>query len=704
MPPDTDAGVIAYFDNVDVPLCVTGRDGVVRRWNSAMAELTGRPSDEAVGHDLASLGVAPTRTSAVVDLFEQFGAGHPWHGRVSVHRRDGGRLTGTLLALPVAEEIACLFLPGTNDDAERLSRLQAITALLSGTRTRDDVCTILVNEGVAGVEATTAVLCLLTDDGTELEIVRSVGLAVETEENWRRFPLESPVPAADAVRTGKLVVFSTLEERDRLYPMFSGQPSRNQAFATVPLGGGRRPIGAVTFGWTEARSFTPEDHRFLAALAEQCTQALERCRLREAEERERRRKEFLAEASAMLASSLDYETTIERVARLLLPELADACVVHVDSPGGLRLVTVAHVDPVHEQLLRQLGADDAFARHMRLVEVAESGRPLLVASIRPTVWDSVATDDVERVKLQRLGLSSGLAVPLVAAGERVGVLSMAMSVSGRSYSADDVATAQDIADRAAVAIQNARTHQALRDVARTLQRSLLPAARPSIPGLDVAAAYHPVSDSEVGGDFYDVFPVAPGRWGVVIGDVCGKGVAAASLTALARYTVRTAAVGSDAPSSVLRRLNQAILDEGIDDRFCTIAHLVVEPGDGQATVTLSCGGHPLPIHIDAKGELRALGRPGSGIGMFPDPDLVDTVHVLGSGESLVLYTDGVLEARSPGGAFDPELFMNALSAAAAGGADAQGLAEAVERAVLAFEGGTPRDDMAVLVLRVPPAG
>lgn len=588
--------------------------------------------------------------------------------------------------------------------AEQLARLQQITALLSSTKTRDDVCTVLVTEGVAGVDATTAALCLLSDDGAELELVRSVGLTPDVEANWRRFPLDAPVPAADAVRTGKAVLFSSLEERDRLYPMFSGQPSRNQAFATVPLTVGARTMGAVTFGWAEQRQFSIEDRRFLLALAEQCAQAVDRCRLAAAEARERKRKEFVAEAGVVLASSLEYQTTMERLARMVLPELADACAVHVFEGDRLEMVTVAHVDPAHEKLLRSLGMqDDSLARSMRLHEVARGREPLLVESVTPDVWHAIAKDDRQRVQLQRLGLSSGLAVPLVASGQSLGVLSLAMSVSGRRYTADDVSMARELGDRAAVAVHNARTHRALRDVARTLQRSLLPAESPSIPGLDVAAVYHPVSDSEVGGDFYDVFPVAEGRWGVVIGDVCGKGVQAASLTALARYTVRAVAIGADGPSAVLSRLNQAVLDEGVDDRFCTIAHLMVEPGDGQAKVTLACGGHPLPLLVDAQGGLKAVGRPGSGIGMFPDPDLVDTVHTLGPGEALVLYTDGVLEARSPDGAFDPDLFASALAAAGRAGADAAGLAGAVERAVLAFEGGHARDDMAVLILRVPPA-
>ncbi|MDQ1445017.1 MAG: hypothetical protein QOI20_1481 [Acidimicrobiaceae bacterium] len=718
----------AVLTNAPVALAILDRDLRYVRANRALAEVNGISAEEHVGRRITEV-VKGMPEEALADMRKVFETGQPVVGRrvlaettaqpgvarewqvgyYPIALRGEVRWVGAVVLEETERRLLLEAEQSARRQAERtaeqLTRLQSMTALLSAANSQSDVCSVLVDQGVAGVGATTAVLCLLSADGTTLDVVRSVGLRPETEENWAHFPLDAPVPACDAVRTGKLVLFSNLEERDRLYPVFSGAPTRNQAFATVPVMVGRTALGAVTFGWEESREFTAEDKRFLTALAEQCGQALERCRLAEADARQRMRKDFVAEAGRVLSSSLDYEITIERVARLLLPELADACAVHVTTGDRLEMVTVAHVDRVHEKLLRDLTMqDDDLAHQLHLHEVSRSRRPLLVESIAPDVWTTMATDNKRRVQLQRLGLMSGLAVPLVASGQSLGVLSMAMSVSGRRYTKDDVAVAQDIADRAAVAIHNARTHRAMRDVARTLQRSLLPSTEPAIPGLDVAAVYHPVSESEVGGDFFDVFAVGPGKWGVVIGDVCGKGVPAASLTALARYTVRAVGVGNDSPAAVLLRLNQAVLDEGMDDRFCTIAYLVVEPGEGQAKVTLACGGHPLPYLVDRAGDLRTVGRPGGGIGMFPDPDLIDTVHVLNPGESLVLYTDGVLEARSPDGEFAPDLFVEALgkAAAAGDGADAKALAQAVESAVLAFEGGTARDDMAVLVLRVPP--
>jgi serine phosphatase RsbU (regulator of sigma subunit) len=184
-----------------------------------------------------------------------------------------------------------------------------------------------------------------------------------------------------------------------------------------------------------------------------------------------------------------------------------------------------------------------------------------------------------------------------------------------------------------------------------------------------------------------------------MGDVCGKGVAAASLTALARYTVRAGAI-EGAPASVLRLLNRAILDSDAGERFCTIAHARLEPSEGRARVTLACGGHPLPLLLRADGTVEEVGLPGTAVGLFPEVQLTEVELTLEAGDALAFYTDGFTEARTPDGRFDNDLLPKVLATAA--GHDAEGIAEIVEREVLAFQGGRPRDDMALLVVRVRP--
>lgn len=239
-----------------------------------------------------------------------------------------------------------------------------------------------------------------------------------------------------------------------------------------------------------------------------------------------------------------------------------------------------------------------------------------------------------------------------------------------------------------------------RALAQTLQASFIPAEPPTVPGVDLAAYYRPAgAGDEVGGDFYDVFATARGDWAVILGDVCGKGAEAATVTSLARYTARAAAMLDPRPSHVLGTLNAAILRQQ-PDRFCTAVYVRIETSDaGPPRLTICSGGHNLPLHVRG-GEVVTVGVPGTLLGAFDDVDLVDTHLELGSGESLVLYTDGVTEARHRDGAFyGDERLRRALRTPAEGAAD---LVSHLAEEVVAFQHGAPRDDIAVLALMAQP--
>jgi serine phosphatase RsbU (regulator of sigma subunit)/anti-sigma regulatory factor (Ser/Thr protein kinase) len=303
-----------------------------------------------------------------------------------------------------------------------------------------------------------------------------------------------------------------------------------------------------------------------------------------------------------------------------------------------------------------------------------------------------------------------ICVPLVLEQRSVGALVISFA-DELTWGPADAEFFAAIAHQCAQALERARLYDQTSRIARTLQDSLLPPQPPAIPGLEVAVRYRSVGRrTEVGGDFYDVFRIAPGRWGVVIGDVSGKGIAAASLTALARYTVRAAAKREPSPAEVLAFLNEAVLEARSEDRFCTVAYLEVTPGVALpgapgtpgtpgAQVRLSVGGHPLPTLRTRRGEVRTVGTPGLAIGLLPMIDVEDDEFSLEPGDALVLVTDGVTEARSPSGVFAVEVVERVLRRA--DGADAEALADRIERAVLDFQDGRPRDDLAVVVLRVP---
>ena len=252
--------------------------------------------------------------------------------------------------------------------------------------------------------------------------------------------------------------------------------------------------------------------------------------------------------------------------------------------------------------------------------------------------------------------------------------------------------------RIASAVENARLYETASSIAKTLQASLLPPSLPELAGVEMAAAYRPAGRGyEVGGDFYDVFGTAADDWFVVVGDVCGKGAEAAAVTALARYTIRAAAVRTRSPRAILRLLSDAmILQSEGSGRFCTIACARVEFGRVPARVTVACGGHPLPLLVRAGGSVAYVGTPGTLLGLVQDPQLEERSAELVPGDTLVLYTDGLTEAGAPARVWsDDEL---AAAAAATAGRSA---AETVQQLVDAALGPVPvpRDDVAVLALR-----
>jgi len=276
----------------------------------------------------------------------------------------------------------------------------------------------------------------------------------------------------------------------------------------------------------------------------------------------------------------------------------------------------------------------------------------------------------------------------------------------RRWSTGDVEVLETLAYVASgeVALQVAVQHAAVRAVlAQTLQESLLPPRLPVIPGLQVAARYVAGgTGAEVLGDFYDVFPSVRGSWGLVVGDVCGKGVPAAKSTALARYTLRAEAHRETRPRLILGALNQALLEWPTDDpRFLTAIYATVRATAAGATVQICSGGHPLALVHRADGRVQTFGQPGSLLGILPDPDLHDSRTLLRPGDSMVLFTDGVTEAR---GHVDHDLYGEDRLrdvVARVGDMSAARIADAIQQAALAFSGGDSSDDTVALALKVP---
>ena len=414
------------------------------------------------------------------------------------------------------------------------------------------------------------------------------------------------------------------------------------------------------------------------------------------------RARFLADAAAALAGSLDYEITLQQVADLAIPAFADGCIVELaDADGHLVPVAMAHRDRDKVGLMRELREEyPAEQRATRGVgHVFRTGDSELYAELDPEALHEGAAEDRQLELLETLDVRSLMIVPMSTGGRRLGTIAFALSESARRYDRADLSVAEELARRAAVAIDNARLYRERSYIARTLQESLLPPELPEVAGAEVAARFHPAGEAiEVGGDFYDVFDTSHG-WSVVMGDVCGKGADAAAVTALARYTLRTLGVQETSPAEVLRKLNDALLRQRTDRRFCTVAYASLHVnGNGSAEVCLSTGGHPLPYVLRADGTVEAVGEPGTLLGVLPDVRLSDTAVKLGRGDLIVLYTDGVTEARGPQGMLGSDELAGVLASCT--GLDANSVAARIESAALEIQEGNPRDDIAILVVRI----
>src|SRR5438093_792910 len=425
-------------------------------------------------------------------------------------------------------------------------------------------------------------------------------------------------------------------------------------------------------------------------------------RARAEAEAARERAAYLAEASVILASSLDVRRTLTQIARLTVPRLADWCSVEmVETDGSIQSVAVAHVDPEEVAMARE------YRRRYPPDQSADSGIGSVIRTGRSEPLEDIPDqtlqermEDPERLEFARtLDVRSAMIVPLVADGRSLGAMSFASSESRRRFGQADLELAEDLAHRATVAVVNARLYEERSHVARTLQRSLLPQRLPDIPGVEIAAFYQPagLTRTDVGGDFYDAFEVGEGAWGIVIGDVCGKGVEAAAMTGIARHAIRAAAVHQINPSAVLADLNEVLRREEAEG-FCTVAMGRLESHDGGATLTVSCGGHPLPVVLRRDGSVETVGSPGTLVGIFDDVELHDRTVGLQRGDTVVFYTDGLIDSRRR----EPidETALDALLATCRD-LDAMGTIECFRDAVADPEGESP-DDIAILALRIVP--
>ncbi|MFE9427191.1 SpoIIE family protein phosphatase [Kitasatospora sp. NPDC006697] len=687
--PSTEGPVLVAVAQLDAA-------GAVTAWNPDAEELFRRPAAEVLGRPWAELVVWPQHPSGPLDSVLRLAR---WEGVFGIRRADQRTIevygcqvrvldpTGApaTLCLIVRERDRAVLrgpdraLPG----GPAGGGLEPLDLLPEGVRA-DDLSGLLqqtVERARDLLDGDASYLLLATEDETEFEVRAATGLSAGRTKNVR-LPIDSGHSRYDSARLP--AVHDDLTVRPHGAPLLAGSGLRS--LVTVPLKVEGRLIGSLGVAADRPGQYDNDHALRLQFAADRIALTVENARLAERERLRRGALSFLVEASDLLAGTLEHEQTLALMAQMAVPTLASWCAVYTQEERG-RLAELAYVlheeeeriDPLRELLLRT----PAEARDTADGTVFWTGPAEAMTPAEPTGL-----------------IGETVVLPLIARNRVIGLLVLGTR-SGVAFRQEILELAEDLSRRAALAMDNSRLYSERSATSRALQRSLLPPELPKIPGVEVEVFYQAAGEgNEVGGDFYDLFAIREGTYGFAIGDVCGTGPQAASVTGLARNSLRLLArEGLDAPQ-VLSRLNRAILDEGDRGRFLTLLYGELTPRqDGGAVLNLVCAGHPLPLRLRPDGEVTAAATSQPLLGVMEPLELTSEQLVLEPGEVLLCVTDGVTERREGMRMLGEEGLAEVLTGCT--GLTAGAVAARVQRAVERFAPEPPSDDMAIIALRVP---
>lgn len=418
-----------------------------------------------------------------------------------------------------------------------------------------------------------------------------------------------------------------------------------------------------------------------------------------AESRRRRAQDFLVAATRGLDASLDFDRTARTIVETAVPDLAELCVldfIRRDGWVGDSVVGAAHpqAGAMLEEIRRRTPLDPR-CNHP-VAQVLRAGRPMVWRDLTsPSVLEDVVQNEAHRRLIEETHYQSAAVAPLVARGSTLGAISFLHASTDLRYDAEDLGLLGELADRAAMALDNARLYEERDRIAQNLQRGLRPPEPPYVPGLDIAVAFDAFGEGiEIGGDVYDVLPTEDGCW-ILIGDVTGKGSVAAGVSVALRHSTRGLAREIDEPGELLARLNEMLLEGNSLNDFATALLLRLRRVGERWTATLAAAGHPPAIHVTGGGPVQLGG--GAVLGAWADAPIPSHEIELGAGETLVLATDGWFEA----GPAETHVASSALSELAHSFADLElgEMTECLRQDAIARSGGRLRDDLVLLAIR-----
>jgi PAS domain S-box-containing protein len=644
---------------LDAAVLVVDRDAKVRFANAAACDILGSSIESLLGADVPSTLFAEAEAGAITEVLDQvISIPREWTGELPLRRSDRTPLTAVLTCTPMwaGRKVtgAVLMVEPHSDKVreaarghrygDRLTRLARVSGELLLAADMDAVTKVTVEHTAEAAGATVASLSLLVDEDT-LALVGMHGGTVGVASRWATYPVSAQTPAGDCLRAGTTLVLRGREEIRTRYPHLEHAAEGERSMVCLPLRGARRILGVFTMTFPGRRAFEPNELEFFGILADACAQAIDRVSATEEATDQRAKLRFLADASAELASSLDYETTLARVAELAVPWFADWCSIQLAEDGDLRTLVVAHADPEKVSLARELQrrypADPDAPRGA--YHVLRTGQ----SEIIPDVPDELlveATQDAEHLRLAReLNLRSAISVPLVARGRTLGVITWVAGDAGRRFGPADLQFAEDLGRRAAVAIDNAGLHSETREAAIRLQRAVLPERLPEPSGWELAALYHPAGRTEVGGDFYDVIALDDQSLALFVGDVMGRGVGAAAAMSQMRSAIRANVAVDPAPAAVLAHLD-LLFEQFQIAQLVTLVYAVLDRATDE--MVLINAGHPPPLVLRADGTVDQLPEAdGPPLGV-PTPVRRAAVVALRAGDTLLAFSDGLIERRT----------------------------------------------------------
>ena len=667
--------VLQIARNAFVSLDETGR---VREWNPRAAELFGYPREEAIGAELAELIVPPAyRERHRAGLRRAIDAELPLTRRLIVEalRRDGREFPVEVSITAVREAGAPtpVFHAWIQDVSERQQLLGALEAQLRG---RDPGFGEILDALAEAVTIRDRHHHILYANRAALS---SMGFASLAE--MQRQPPQAIF--ADYLVHDEHGQELTMESIPSVR-LLAGEPAEPLVLRTI-----HRTTGELKWEMLKAAPLHDSDGRTVAAV----TVIEDITRERVAELRDR----FMARASETLMSSLDYQETLRNVAWLAVPEIADWCAVElVDERGARQQIVVAHRDPAKLALAERLRQFEPQELHpdRGVGRVLRTGVSELYPDISDKVLVAAAGSEEHLGLLRSVGFRSVVLAPLKARGSAFGVMTLVNAESMRRFDDEDREFAEQVAARAAIAVENARLATDRRLTASTLQRSLLPDVVPRIEDWNVATLYRAAraaAEVEVGGDFYDFYRSEDG-WIVLLGDVTGKGVKAASLTSLVRHGARFLSRYERSPSRILAGLNEALREQpGL--RLCTAMCIRLQ----HAEAIIASAGHPPALVLRDDGRVREIGATGPILGAWSDRRAVDRIVPIAPDETLFLYTDGVIDTRGGQERFGTRTLTQLLRRHA--GRPPEELLSELEAELDRFQVGAQADDTAALALR-----